>query len=622
MKRERNIGFKQATDRWLAKQPELLQARLVQLRTKMEREQFRSKTVQRYLASARDFLVYLERNNKQPECAVPIDIDAFLEARLRSVRRRYGRSQRLPDWRWGYTCAIHCLLRGIQGQWPPTSAVDDRLAQFQKHLDGLDFWQGYRDLHRHHARCFLKYLDQRGLLPGTVQPIEVSRYFRAAVRLYQKRNPNLVKNKKRWLKIHRRVIHQLLRSVQGEWPPGSAPSPWLSKLRTHLEQTGYCRDHIAMRLSAARQFLRYLGECHISPEAAGTAEMDAFIQRKLARTRDKDMRRCRSKYRSPICQLMRLIHPVWPPLREPANAVDRFVRDVHEGYVTWMRDLHGFSKLTLVKNGDEAKRFLDWLGPRANYKRLSLLNVSDIDAYFQHRLPELRRATRRGVCFCLRSFMRYLHSEGRIRRDLSLTITGPPRYAFAEIPRAFSEDDIQKLLQMVEHDRSPSGLRDRAILLLLVTYGLRAGEVARLRLEDIDWREERIRIRQSKTGTESHIPLVTSVGNALLAYLQRARPQSNRREVFLGIYAPHNPFSCGSSLASLIQHRVKRAGITTRGRHGSHALRFARAIRLLRASVPIKTIGDLLGHQSADSTGVYLRVAEDDLRAISLEIPQ
>ncbi len=566
--------------------------------------------------------MYLEHNKKQPACAMATDIDAFLEARLRSVRRRYGRSQRLPYWRWGYACAIRCMLRGIQGQWPPASVVDDQLEQFQKHLDGVDFWSGYRDLHRHHARCFLQYLHQRGLVPDTVQPMEVSRYFRVALTLYKKRNPNLVKNKKWWLKIHRRIIYRLLRSVQGEWPPGSAPSPWLSKLRTHLEQAGYCRDHIAMRISAARQFLRYLGERHISPEAAGTAEMDAFVRRKLAQVRNKDIRRCRSKYRSPVCQLMQLIHPVWPPPQEPANAIDRFVRDEHEGYLTCMRDLHGFSKGTLVKNGDEAKRFLHWLGPRANYKTLSLLNVSDIDAYFQHRMPELRRATRRGVCASLRSFMRYLYSKGHIRQDLSMAVTGPPRYAFAEIPRAFSEEDIQRLLRTVEHDRSPSGLRDRAILLLLVTYGIRAGEVARLRLEDIDWREERIRIRQSKTGAESHLPLVTSVGNALLEYLEEGRPQSGRREVFLGIYAPHNPFSCGSSLASLIQHRVKRAGIATKGRHGSHALRFARAIRLLRASVPIKTIGDLLGHQSADSTGVYLRLAEDDLRSISLEIPQ
>ena len=622
MKRKHDIVIERATDCWLTKQPERLQARLIQFRRKMERERFRPTTVQLYLARGREFLEYLERNEKQPESAGPSDIDAFLQARLRRARQHGGRSQRLPDWRWGYTGAIRCMLRSIQGQWPPASAVDDQEARFQKHLDDLDFCHGYRALHHHHARCFLKYLDERGLLPDTVKPTDVSGYFHAAVKLYRKRNPNLVKNKKRWLTIHRRIIHRLLQSVQGEWPPGSAPSPWLSKLRTHVEQAGYCKDHIAMRVSAARQFLRYLSERHIAPEVASTAEMDAFIQQKLSQTRSKNRRICRSKYRSPICQLMRLIHPVWPPPQQPAGPIERFVCVVHHGYVGWMRDVHGFSKPTLLKNGGESKRFLHWLGPRASYKTLSSLTVSDIDAYFHHRMPELRRATRRGVCGCLRSFMKYLHSEGRLRRDLSLAITGPPRYAFAEIPRAFSEDDVQKLLQTVEHDRSQSGLRNRAILLLLVTYGLRAGEVARLRLEDIDWREERIRIRQSKTGAESHLPLVAPVGNALLEYLQRGRPQSERREVFLGIYAPHNPFSCGSSLASLIQHRVKRAGIKTDGRHGAHALRFARAIQLLRASVPVKTIGDMLGHQSADSTGVYLRLAEDDLRAISLEIAE
>src|SRR5439155_26052085 len=123
------------------------------------------------------------------------------------------------------------------------------------------------------------------------------------------------------------------------------------------------------------------------------------------------------------------------------TATERFVSNVHQAYVSWMRDVLGVTKHTVVKNGDEAKRFLRWLGPRASYKTLSSLSVADIDVYFEHRLPELRRATRQGACRCLRSFMRYLHSEGRIRRDLSMAITGRPRYAFAKILRAFSEED-------------------------------------------------------------------------------------------------------------------------------------------------------------------------------------
>ncbi len=382
-----------------------------------------------------------------------------------------------------------------------------------------------------------------------------------------------------------------------------------------------------MRLSAARQFLRYLRKRNISPEQAGTADLDEFLQRKLDqrgkhRVALKDLQAWRSRYASPIRQLMQLIQPGWPPPAQPANDTERFVSEVYQAYVRWMRDVRGVAEPTIVKNGDEAKRFLRWLGRGASYKTLSSLSIGDIDAYLEHRVPVLRRATRVGVCGCLRGFMAYLHSEGRISRDLSMVITGPPRYAFAEIPRAFSEEDIQRLLRTVENDQTPSGLRDRASLLLLITYGLRAGEVARLRLDDIDWRAERIRIRQSKTGVESHLPLVTPVGNALLDYLRRGRPQTHFREVFLGLYAPYRPFSCGSTLGHLLQRRIKQAAIQPKGRHGTHALRFARAIRLLRASVPIKTIGDLLGHQSADSTGVYLRAAEDDLRAISLEIPQ
>jgi site-specific recombinase XerD len=106
-----------------------------------------------------------------------------------------------------------------------------------------------------------------------------------------------------------------------------------------------------------------------------------------------------------------------------------------------------------------------------------------------------------------------------------------------------------------------------------------------------------------------------------LNYLRRGRPQTELGEVFLRVQAPLGPFSSGSSLHTLIQHRIKQAGIQVQGRHGAHAFRFARAVSLLRAGVPMKAIGDLLGHRSATSTQVYLRLATEDLRAISIEVP-
>jgi integrase len=235
-------------------------------------------------------------------------------------------------------------------------------------------------------------------------------------------------------------------------------------------------------------------------------------------------------------------------------------------------------------------------------------------------MPGLRRATRVDICICIRSFLRYLRAEAWIGRDLSKLVSGPPVYAFAEIPRAFTKEQVQSMLDAARADRRPSGVRDYAILMLLATYGIRAGEVLRLRLEDIDWRENQLRIRRSKTGVESNLPLVVPVGNALLKYLKHARPKTHFREVFLRIRAPHEPLRHGA-LFSIIGYRLRQAGIEVRGRRGAHAFRFACAASLLQASVPVKTISDLLGHQSAESTGIYLRLAVDDLRAISLDTP-
>ena len=151
--------------------------------------------------------------------------------------------------------------------------------------------------------------------------------------------------------------------------------------------------------------------------------------------------------------------------------------------------------------------------------------------------------------------------------------------------------------------------------------GCVAGEVVHLRLEDIDWRRECVRIRHSKTGAETRLPLLPSVGCALLDYLQHSRPQTTAREVFVRIPAPHIPMCCGSSLYTLIQRLLDKAGVQIQGKRGPHTFRHARAISLLRAAGSTKAIGDILGHRSAASTRPYLKLATEDLRAVGLEVP-
>jgi integrase/recombinase XerD len=170
-------------------------------------------------------------------------------------------------------------------------------------------------------------------------------------------------------------------------------------------------------------------------------------------------------------------------------------------------------------------------------------------------------------------------------------------------------------------DRSPTGRRDYAILMLLASYGLRAGEIIRLRLDDIDWKHEALHVRHSKTGAHSELPLLRTPGEAILNYLQKARPESTHREVFLRVRAPYRAFKSGTSLCSVVRARLTAAGVVPQGKSGPHAFRHARAMSLLRASVPMKTLGDVLGHRSSRSTGVYLKLATEDLRAVCLDVP-
>jgi integrase len=144
----------------------------------------------------------------------------------------------------------------------------------------------------------------------------------------------------------------------------------------------------------------------------------------------------------------------------------------------------------------------------------------------------------------------------------------------------------------------------------------------RLRLEDIDWRRERFQITQSKTRRVAQLPLTASVGEAILDYLRHGRPASERRAVFLRQRAPFTPFKSGTCLSAVVSRLVRRCGLHPAGRHGAHAFRYARAVSLLRAAVPLKAISDVLGHRSPSSTDVYLKLATDDLREVGLELPQ
>jgi site-specific recombinase XerD len=233
----------------------------------------------------------------------------------------------------------------------------------------------------------------------------------------------------------------------------------------------------------------------------------------------------------------------------------------------------------------------------------------------------MKRSSIEDRTVCLRDFLRHLYRRGHIAADLSDTVIGPRIYEHEGIPSALRAEEVQKVIEVVSADLSPTGLRDYAILLLLARYGLRAAEIVRLRLEDIDWRRDVLQVRHTKTGTRSELPLLAEPGDALLRYLEKGRPPSTHREIFLRILPPHRPFKGGSILSCITKARLRAAGVHPQGRTGPHAFRHARAVSLLRSGIPLKVIGDILGHTTAQATAEYLKLATEDLRSIGLELP-
>ena len=170
--------------------------------------------------------------------------------------------------------------------------------------------------------------------------------------------------------------------------------------------------------------------------------------------------------------------------------------------------------------------------------------------------------------------------------------------------------------------RNPLTRRDRAVFLLAAVLGLRVGDIAGLRLNQIDWRAQRISLPQAKTQTQVDLPMPAEVKFALLDYLKHDRPASSDEHVFVRTMAPYGPHPSPRALYHVVANAFTRAGIDVSGRrHGPHALRHSLAVRMLGDNTPYPVIGAVLGHAGVESTRTYLRVDIEHLRPLALEVP-
>jgi site-specific recombinase XerD len=247
------------------------------------------------------------------------------------------------------------------------------------------------------------------------------------------------------------------------------------------------------------------------------------------------------------------------------------------------------------------------------------LQVAEIDAFVADAGRRVGRITMQKVAAILRSFLRFLAAHGEAPTGLDRHVESPRHYRGERLVRALPWNTVRSLLRAI--DRSTlKGRRDYAMFLLIATYGLRVSEVAGLDLDDIAWRARVIRVPRPKIGTPLAVPLTDEVATALLDYLRARCPETTHRRLFLRVRVPRGPIK-STAVCDAFDAWAAHAGLHFPALGGPHCLRHSLAMHLLRQGAPLKTIGDLLGHRSVESTGVYLRLHVEDLRDVALPLP-
>jgi integrase/recombinase XerD len=369
--------------------------------------------------------------------------------------------------------------------------------------------------------------------------------------------------------------------------------------------------HRQVRLAAC--FSRWLGEEGVDLSNVGSEHVSRYL-----RTYARQVKIGRGDAAA-LRQFLDFLHrlSVIPAERispRPLSPVEQVVQE----FGRYLLHDRALAQATAVNYAPFVRGFLAGLfggGP----VKLSRLCAGDVVRFVQREAPRMQLKRAKLLTTALRSFLHYLRYRGEIPHNLADAVPTVANWSMTSIPRAIPPDLVRRLLASINR-HTAMGRRDYAILLLLARLGLRAGEVARIQLEDIDWNAGSVSVRR-KGGQRGILPLPADVGAAIAAYLRHGRPRnSSSRCVFLRSRAPLRGFQGPVAIASLVQHNLIRAGIKA-PTHGAHQFRHGLATDMLRHGASLTEIGEVLGHSSPETTRIYTKVDLNALRPLALPWP-
>ena len=291
---------------------------------------------------------------------------------------------------------------------------------------------------------------------------------------------------------------------------------------------------------------------------------------------------------------------------------------IFEAFSHYLREERGLATKSIVRHLPFIRLFLREVCP-GGVSDLGKISQADVTRYIERHARDWSAGSGKAMCWALRSFLRYLHHKGLNPLALADCVPSIRRWKLANLPTYLSAAQVQTVLDGC--DRATAlGRRDYAILMILAKLGMRAGEVASLTLDDVDWRSGEMLIR-AKGRQQAKMPIPPDVGAAVVVYLRDGRPKSSCRRLFLRTPAPHVGFASGCAITMIAKAALDRAGIHGYAHHGAHLFRHSLATELLRSGATLSQIGQLLRHKSHDTTRIYAKVDIEALRTLGLPWP-
>lgn len=388
----------------------------------------------------------------------------------------------------------------------------------------------------------------------------------------------------------------------------------LDGLAAALRHDSYAMHTGRRILSVIGQFSQYAGIAGIRVDAIDEACIARFLAARLV---PEGLFRDGHNAMRHLLRYLRTQHLVATPVaRTPAHPYAPTLA----AYDAYLDTVRGLARSTRGHHGRSARQFLDALYPRYGRHILRHVAAPDVLTYITQTLEHRHsRSARAHLCSEIRTFLRYLQASGALSADLTRAIprVGHPR--LASVPPRLAWSQVRTLIERIDTSR-PEGMRDKAIILLLATVGLRAHEVQGLEIRDVSWRAGEIRVPRTKTRRERTVPLLSEVGAALADYVLHGRPPLDVPQLFLRHLAPPGRLTCANSVIYIVRRQLRRAGIAvTRG--GAHMLRHSLATQMVNAGVPIKAVADVLGHASINTTAIYTKVDTTTLATVALPFP-